>query len=250
MLVLRACDILLGIRIRGSVPLNYRSGFGSGSVCFILLCMVEGWGGKTVFFSHTYRSQICRKVFCLLVLRTCDIFSHTYRSQICRKVFCLLVLRTCDILVGIRIRIRIWFRIRVFYFIVYGGRSGWERTVFFSHTYRSQICRKVFCLLVLRTCDIFSHTYRSQICRKVFCLLVLRTCDILVGIRIRRSVPLNYRSGFGSGSVWFNFIVYGGRAGWERTVFFLHTYRSQICMSWRGGKEQCSVLFAHISDFG
>ncbi len=53
LLVWRTCDILVGIRInRGSVPLYYGSGFcsgsgfGSGSVYFIVLCMVEGQGGK------------------------------------------------------------------------------------------------------------------------------------------------------------------------------------------------------------
>ncbi len=151
-----------------------------------------------------------------------------------RKVFCMLVLRTCDILVGIRIRGSVplnygsgfGFRIRVFYFIVYGGRSGWERTVFFS------------------------HTYRSQICKKVVCLLVLRTCDVLVGIRIRGSVPLNYGSGFDSGSVCFILLcMVEGRGGKEQCSFRTRT-GARFAWLWRGGKEQCSVLFAHVSDFG
>ncbi len=46
-----------------------------------------------------------------------------------------------------------------------------------------------------------------------------------------------------------NLSVYGGRAGWERTVIFSHTYRSQILLctvEGRGGKEQCSFLHTYI----
>ena len=32
-------------------------------------------------------------------------------------------------------------------------------------------------------------------------------------------------------------IVCGGRAGWKRTVFFSHTYRSQYFVWWKGGVE-------------
>jgi hypothetical protein len=87
--------------------------------------------------------------------------------------------------------------------------------------------------------------------RKVFCLLVLRTCDILVGIRIRGSVPLNYGSGFGSGSVYFILLcMVEGRGGKEQCSFRTRTgAKSILCMvEGRGGKEQCSVLFAHVPE--
>ncbi len=86
--------------------------------------------------------------------------------------------------------------------------------------------------------------------RKVFCLLVWRTCDILVGIRIRGSVPLNYGSGFGSGSVYFILLcMVEGQGGKEQCSFRTRT-GARLAWLWRGGKEQCSVLFAHVSDFG
>jgi hypothetical protein len=79
---------------------------------------------------------------------------------------------------------------------------------------------------------LLSHTYRSLLVlfdspvggRQVFCLLVLRTCDILVGIRIRGSVPLNYGSGFGSGSVLY--VPYHFDTSFRgRKVFFLLVLR-------------------------
>jgi hypothetical protein len=103
---------------------------------------------------------------------------------------------------------------------------------------------------------LLSHTYRSLLVpfdtpvggRKVFCLLVLRTCDILVGIRIRGSVPLNYGSGFGSEFVYFILLcMVEGRDGKEQCSFRTRT-GARFAWLLRGGKEQCSVLFAHISD--
>jgi hypothetical protein len=78
LLVLRNCDILAGIRIRGSVPLNYGSGFGSGSVYFILLCMVEGRGGKE---QCSFRTRTRARFACYggVEKNSAVFFSHTYQ---------------------------------------------------------------------------------------------------------------------------------------------------------------------------
>ena len=79
----------------------------------------------------------------------------------------------------------------------------------------------------------------------VFCLLVLRTCDILVGIRICRSVPLNYGSGFGAGSVLYRTILTLLRG---KKVFFLLVLRIRDIL----GRIQIhgSVPLTHGSGFG
>jgi hypothetical protein len=42
--------------------------------------------------------------------------------------------------------------------------------------------------------------------------------------------------------------VYAWWAGWGRTVFFSHTYRSQLISWWKDGVDKNSVLIAHMPE--
>jgi hypothetical protein len=43
-------------------------------------------------------------------------------------------------------------------------------------------------------------------------------------------------------------VLTGGRAGWKRTVFFLHTYQSQYNVWWKDGVEKIGALMAHVPE--
>jgi hypothetical protein len=161
--------------------------------------------------------------------------------------------------------------------LCYGGRAGWKRTGFFSHTHRSQSHFLWWKGGVEKNRVLFAHapepksffmvegrggkeqgSCRTRTGAKVIFMVEGQGGKEQGSFRTRTGakVILWWKGGVEKNRVLFahapepNFNVWrggkeqcsfrtrtgakfclwgkGGRTGWERTVFFLHTYRSQI----------------------